>query len=51
MKLKIETKTFVQTDSKGRETTWIWDETPEFREAIKVYRNTVLQHQLKQNGN
>ena len=28
-------KTFVQTDKKGRTTTWEWEETPEVVEALK----------------
>ena len=28
-------KTFVQTDTKGRTTTWDWEETPEVGAALK----------------
>ena len=32
-------KTFVQTDKKGRTTTWEWEETPEVKEALeKLHR-------------
>ena len=37
----MATKTYVHSGSKGRETTWEWEETPEFLAALAQYRAVV----------
>ena len=34
-------KTFIQTDKKGRTTTWEWEETPEVVEALKKLKRPL----------
>ena len=39
-------KEFKKTDSKGREETWEWDETPEVVAALKKLHNTVVENRI-----
>ena len=40
-------KTFLKTDSKGREETWEWEETPEVVAAVKQLHATITQNKLR----
>ena len=40
-------KKFKKTDSKGREESWEWDETPEVKNAIKTLHKTIAELELK----
>ena len=38
----MTTRTYIKTDSKGREETWEWEETPESKAAIaKLHLSTI----------
>ena len=53
MKLKkSETvkKSFTKKDSKGREETWEWEETPELRAYIKAQATKRLHEDIKENA-
>ena len=39
-------KEFKKVDSKGRESLWEWEETPEVTAALAKYRQTVAQNKL-----
>ena len=45
--LNMATRTYKRTDSKGREETWEWDETPEVLSAVAQLHNTIQQNKLK----
>ena len=40
-------KEFKKTDSKGREETWEWEETPEMKEAIRKLNKNIAELELK----
>tara|TARA_B100001057_G_C22594773_1_gene850419 strand:+ start:42 stop:197 length:156 start_codon:yes stop_codon:yes gene_type:complete len=40
-------KEFKKTDSKGREESWEWEETPEAKEAIRKFQKTIAELELK----
>ena len=40
-------KEFKKTDSKGREETWEWEETPETKEARRKLHKTIAELELK----
>lgn len=40
-------KEFKKIDSKGREETWEWKETPEVKSALQKYRKTIYELELK----
>ena len=40
-------KEFKKTDSKGREETWEWEETPETKAALEKLRKTIYELELK----
>lgn len=44
------TRSFAQIDSKGRETVWEWQETPEFLTALALYRAVVANNLAKANA-
>ena len=40
-------KTFLKIDSKGREETWEWEETPEVVAAVKQLHATIAANKLR----
>ena len=40
-------RTYTKIDSKGREETWIWDETPEVVAAVKQLHATIALNKLR----
>ena len=40
-------KEFKKTDSKGREETWEWEETPKTKEALRKLHKTIAELELK----
>ena len=43
-------KEFKKTDSKGREETWEWEETPEVIEALKKLHETIRRNNETSNS-
>jgi len=43
----MATRTHTKTDSKGREETWIWEETPEVVAAVKQLHATIAANKLR----
>tara|TARA_B100000085_G_C18124606_1_gene342654 strand:+ start:21 stop:167 length:147 start_codon:yes stop_codon:yes gene_type:complete len=43
----MATRTFTKTDSKGREETWEWEETPEVVAAVKQLHATIAANKVR----
>ena len=43
----MATRTYKKTDSKGREETWEWEETPEVVAAVKQLHATIALKKLR----
>ena len=43
----MATRTYKKIDSKGREETWEWEETPEAKEALRKLHKTIAELELK----
>jgi hypothetical protein len=43
----MATRTYKKIDSKGREETWEWEETPEVVAAVKQLHVTIAQNKLR----
>ncbi len=43
----MATRTYKKIDSKGREETWEWEETPEVVAAVKQLHATIAQNKLR----
>ena len=43
----MATRTYKKIDSKGREETWEWEETPEVVAAVKQLHATIAANKLK----
>jgi len=43
----MATRTYNKIDSKGREETWEWEETPEVVAAVKQLHATIAQNKLR----
>lgn len=43
----MATRTYIKTDSKGREETWEWEETPEVVAAVKQLHATIAANKLR----
>ena len=43
----MATRTYKKIDSKGREETWEWEETPETKEALRKLHKTIAELELK----
>ncbi len=43
----MATRTHTKTDSKGREETWEWEETPEVVAAVKQLHATIAANKLR----
>ena len=43
----MTTRTYIKTDSKGREETWEWEETPEVVAAVKQLHATIAANKLR----
>ena len=43
----MATRKFTKTDSKGREETWEWEETPEVVAAVKQLHATIAANKVR----
>ena len=46
----MATRTYTKTDSKGREETWEWEETPEVIAALKKLHETIRRNNETSNS-